>query len=123
MIGVFHKIHGILNCARSHVHCIEWLSPNLLGPLKIFVMSHFIGYVLMPCGIKCDLPVFSGTYGSLPLPCGTEVTSGKSHGRKSRSLKSINKVGPEALIVGGGVLRIIHCPVYYGSYGFEESRK
>ena len=35
----------------------------------------------------------------------------------------INKVGPEALIVGSGVLRIIHCPVYYGSYGFEECRK
>ena len=48
MIGIFDKIHRILNGTCSHVDGIKSLGPYLLGPLKILIVTDFIGNILMP---------------------------------------------------------------------------
>ena len=52
MIGVLNKIHSILHIAGStEVDGVHAFGSYLLRPLKVLVVTHFIGDVLIPCGI------------------------------------------------------------------------
>ncbi len=62
-----------------------------------------------------NLSLILGADGILPLPCGYEVTAGKTHCGKACFLKAVDEVASEALLIRRGMLGIEHGTVDHGS--------
>ena len=84
MVGIFHKVHGILHGSGSKIHRVQRLRTYLLGPLKILIMPHLVGNILVPGRIKMNLSFGSWSNGILPLPGRDKIASRKSDSRNLR---------------------------------------
>ena len=119
-IGVFHAVHGVLQRARAQIHRIDRLSSRLFRPLQIFIVSHIIGNILMPCRIQMCFPVLHGPDGILPLPSGHKIPAGQPDTGKPRVPERCIEILPEPLRIRAWMLRVVHASVDHGPDGLQE---
>ena len=81
MVSIFHDIHSVLEITGSQVHGVHRFCAYTFCPLQIFIVTYIVGNVLIPSRIQMNLALVLGTDGVFPLPCGYEITAGKTTGR------------------------------------------
>ena len=110
-IAVFQNVHRFLDTPGTQVNRHHDFGICLFGPVGEFVQTELIAFHHVPGQIQPLGPVFFGAHSVFPPVAGDKVAAGIANHGHPKFLDHLQRVLPEALLVGQGAAGLIDAAV------------
>ena len=120
VVGVLEQVEGRFDAAGAEVDGHHQLGAGELAPAREFVHAHLVGFERVPGEVAADGPLLARAHAVFPAVAGDEVPAGVADGAGAELLDEFDDVEPEAVLVGGGVARLVDAVVDAAAQVFHE---
>ena len=112
MVAVLNYVARLIHAARAKVDRHHDLGVRHLSPVAELVYAHLIWLGRGPCQIKALGTLIARAYAVLPAIAGHEVAARIAGYRHVQLAHEVNHVAAEALLIGGGMTRLIYAAIH-----------